>query len=97
MKWNETESARLVALKSRIGQVTSDSLRKPDQEGRFAICHPAAVRSPHHHAMNATCAGRVPGAPWPPGTRHHKCLFREPARNSRDGGYNIKNRVPTFS
>ena len=41
MKWKVADSAWLTALKSRIGQVTSESFKKPDQEGRFAMDHPA--------------------------------------------------------
>src|SRR5579883_2225769 len=39
MKWNETVFALIVALMSWMGQVTRDSLRKPDHEGRFAMAH----------------------------------------------------------
>ena len=40
MKWKDTVSERFVALMSWIGQVTRESFRKPDQEGRFAMSHP---------------------------------------------------------
>src|SRR5215469_13147378 len=57
MKWKLADSAWLTALKSRIGQVTSESFRKPDQEGRFAMDHPTPDCAVTWHEMRRQWGG----------------------------------------